>query len=146
MKTPLRPPDPTPEHGSQELRLMTSASTPAARGELLTTRQAAVALGVHERTLRRYLSAGLLDYRRLPGGHYRVPAGALAAFWQANDQTRGGEYPARRVDLDATSEASGRRQRQRAVASRKPSRLGSEAPRSYDLSLGTLRAVRARVS
>jgi hypothetical protein len=42
----------------------------ARRGELLTTAQAAAALGVRERTLRRYLSSGLLAFRRLPDGHY----------------------------------------------------------------------------
>jgi excisionase family DNA binding protein len=52
---------------------------------LLTTREAAAALGVHERTLRRYVSSGLLGCRRLPGGHYRIPEEAIRDLWSAGD-------------------------------------------------------------
>jgi excisionase family DNA binding protein len=38
-------------------------------------------LGVSERTLRRYIQAGLIGFRRLPGGHYRIPREAIEAFW-----------------------------------------------------------------
>jgi excisionase family DNA binding protein len=51
----------------------------------LTTRQAAARLGVHERTVRRYIASGLLGYRRLPSGHYRVPAEAILEFWVTTD-------------------------------------------------------------
>lgn len=52
---------------------------------LLTTREAAAALGVHERTLRRYMSSGLLVYRRLPGGHYRIPEESIRDLWGGED-------------------------------------------------------------
>ena len=39
----------------------------------LSTREAAALLGVHQRTVRRYIAAGLLGNRKLPGGHYRIP-------------------------------------------------------------------------
>ncbi len=47
--------------------------------------------GVHERTLPRYMSSGLLGCRRLPGGHYRIPEEAIHEFWGAGDApVRGG--------------------------------------------------------
>jgi excisionase family DNA binding protein len=51
----------------------------------LSTREAAAALGVHERTLRRYVSSGLLGCRRLPGGRYRIPEEAIHEFCVAGD-------------------------------------------------------------
>ena len=116
------------------------------RRELLTTAEVAAALGVHERTLRRYLSSGLLEYRRLPGGHYRVPASALTDFWQANDPNLRGGYAGRRADLTQTSQASGRRRRQRPSSSSKHPRLGTQTTGDYDLSIGKLRALRKRLS
>jgi len=41
-------------------------------GEWLTTGQAAELLGVSRSTVVRYIEAGTLDARRLPGGHWRV--------------------------------------------------------------------------
>jgi excisionase family DNA binding protein len=38
-------------------------------------------LGVSEQTLRRYITAGLIGYRQLPGGHYRIPRDAIEEFW-----------------------------------------------------------------
>src|ERR1700689_4197732 len=38
----------------------------------LSTSEAAARIGVHERTLRRYLSRGLLAHHRLPGSPYRT--------------------------------------------------------------------------
>lgn len=146
MQTPLRPPDPTSALGDPQRRVIPiSASASAPPGDLLTTRQAAAALGVHERTLRRYLSSGLLEYRRLPGGHYRVPASALTDFWQANDPNLRGGYAGRRADVTQTSQASGRRRRQRPSSSKQP-RLGTQATGDYDLSIGKLRALRKRLS
>ena len=55
----------------------------ALQGRLLTTVDAAAALGVHERTVRRYLAMGLLAHRRLPGGHYRIPEQSIWDFWRA---------------------------------------------------------------
>jgi len=41
-------------------------------GEWLTTGQAAELLGVSRSTVVRYIEAGTLDARRLPGGHWRI--------------------------------------------------------------------------
>ena len=41
-------------------------------GEWLTTGQAAELLGVSRSTVVRYIEAGTLVARRLPGGHWRV--------------------------------------------------------------------------
>ena len=62
---------------------------------LLTTREAAAELGVHERTLRRYMSSGLLVYRRLPGGHYRIPEESIRNLWGGEDSSNldGGRRP-----------------------------------------------------
>ncbi len=60
-----------------------SRTRPAA-GQALTTTQAAAFLGVSERTLRRYLTLGLLSYGRLPGGHYRLREETLQEFLGAN--------------------------------------------------------------
>lgn len=147
MQTPLRPPDPTSALGDPQRRVIPiSASASAPPGDLLTTRQAAAALGVHERTLRRYLSSGLLEHRRLPGGHYRVPASALTDFWQANDPNLRVGYAGWRADLTQTSQASGRRRRQRPSSSSKQPRLGTQTTGDYDLSIGKLRALRKRLS
>lgn len=89
---------------------------------------------------------GLLEYRRLPGGHYRVPASALTDFWQANDPNLRGGYAGRRADLTQTSQASGRRRRQRPSSSSKHPRLGTQTTGDYDLSIGKLRALRKRLS
>lgn len=64
---------------------------------MLSTRQAAAVLGVHERTVRRYLAAGALAHRRLPGGHYRIPTDAIEALWSsppAEKQARSARNPA----------------------------------------------------
>jgi excisionase family DNA binding protein len=110
-----------------------SRATPPSR-RILTTTQAAALLGVHERTLRRYVSMGLLAHRRLPGGHYRIPEDALNDFWQANERPT----PSRA------------RPRQSRVAPRSSQRrlpLGNERqPVSYDLSTEALSELRARLS
>jgi excisionase family DNA binding protein len=121
------------------MRTLTSA-----RGRMLTTTQAATALGVHERTLRRYLSMGLLAHRRLPGGHYRIPEAALAEFWQASEKPA--VRPAR---AERTREQPGRdserRRRPRSSGRRAP--LGEDdSPASYDLSTESLSALRSRLS
>jgi excisionase family DNA binding protein len=41
-------------------------------GEWLTTGQAAELLGVSRSTVVRYIEAGTLEARRLPGGHWRI--------------------------------------------------------------------------
>jgi excisionase family DNA binding protein len=56
--------------------------------ELLSTSEAADRLGVHERTLRRYIARSQIDCRRLPGGHYRIALDAIEEFWAACDRPR----------------------------------------------------------
>ncbi len=41
-------------------------------GEWLTTGQVATLLGTSRSTVVRYIEAGTLDARRLPGGHWRI--------------------------------------------------------------------------
>jgi excisionase family DNA binding protein len=74
---------------------------------MLTTAQAASELGVHERTVRRYMSLGLLAYRRLPGGHYRISQKAVEDLWRANDGSgRSASRPSRgRASRQAGEEA-----------------------------------------
>lgn len=116
----------------------------SARGRVLTTAQAAAALGVHERTLRRYLSMGLLAHRRLPGGHYRIPEEALAEFWQASEKPA-----ARAARTELIREEPGRdsQRRRRPRSSRRRASLGEESSMaSYDLSTEALSALRSRLS
>jgi excisionase family DNA binding protein len=121
----------TSETTSRERR----SSSSARRSVPLTTAEVAAALGVHERTVRRYLSAGLLAFRRLPGGHYRVPTEALDEFWRADAALQ-----------TPSALRTSRQARQRSPSSGNQLRLGLEAPEDYDLSPATLRAVRDRLS
>jgi excisionase family DNA binding protein len=148
MQTPSNSSEPTAETGGRR-RSDGSVSTEvdARRGEVLTTTQAAAALGVHERTVRRYLSSGLLACRRLPGGHYRIPAEALTEFWHANDPSgRRHRHPGRRAGGTPDSPRTDRERRSPSRSPRSRLRLGEEAPRDYDLSTSTLRTLRARLS
>jgi excisionase family DNA binding protein len=127
---------------------MSKARTPP-RVPLLTTREAAAALGVHERTLRRYISAGLLRYRRLPGGHYRVSEDAILGFWRNDAEARGDRRRATATDRPRAGVATDPK---RGSASTRDGALcggrGASEDRSlasYDLSLETLAALRARV-
>lgn len=120
---------------------MRSASS--SRVTVLTTAQAAAALGVHERTVRRYVSMGLLGHRRLPGGHYRIPEEALAEFWQAN------ERPAARApdaDPGRSTRERDRQRRGRTGASRRRSLGQDDATSPYDLSIEALSTLRSQRS
>lgn len=124
---------------------MSKARTPYP-ARWLSTREAAAVLGVHERTLRRYMSSGLLGCRRLPGGHYRIPEEAIHKFWGAGDAPlRGGrrrQPGAERPSVDA----SGRASKMRSGCARRP-RLGDgDSVAFYDLSPEALAALRARVA
>ena len=123
---------------------MRGAQSP--RPRVLTTSEAALVLGVHERTLRRYLAMGLLAHRRLPGGHYRIPVEALSAFWEANEKpsvvTPGrATSPARTV-----APARGSRRRQGSRPGRRAPIGENRSGASYDLSTEALAALRARIS
>jgi excisionase family DNA binding protein len=111
------------------------------QGELLKTSQAAAFLAVNERTLRDYLRSGLLASQRLPGGHYRIPIEALEQFLRANEpRARPQTAPVpeqHQPSADSEGTASPPLARR--------TRLGHELPRDYDVSIETLRAIRARL-
>jgi excisionase family DNA binding protein len=121
-------------------------SASSLNGGPLTTMQAAAILGIHERTVRRYLSSGLLASRRLPGDHYRIPVDALADFWQASEPRSGPGGAAERGALPETMPGSARQRRPRLVSAL--NRDDDDAPmaRNYDLSGRTLRVLRERLS
>jgi excisionase family DNA binding protein len=110
-----------------------SVSTSASAGpSVLSTSEAAIELGVSERTLRRYISAGLIGFRRLPGGHYRIPREAIAEFWSRHSPPP--RRSARRTQLVA------RPPRPRALGSasteagaRRPRLSASRQPRPYEV-------------
>jgi excisionase family DNA binding protein len=113
-------------------------SPPRSEEAPLTTRQAAVRLGVHERTVRRYIASGLLGYRRLPSGHYRIPADAIRVFWDRTD------------DVSARSSSNGASVDRLRVAnaSSHPDARQTHArgAHRYDLSPRALAELRARLS
>jgi excisionase family DNA binding protein len=91
---------------------------------------------VCERTLRRYIEAGLIGYRRLPGGHYRISEDAIAEFWARQDSRRAARRVARAATRHAPPERGpGKR--------RAPIGTESEDP-DYDLSDEHLAELRAR--
>ncbi len=49
-------------------------------GEWLTTGQTATLLGISRSTVVRYIEAGTLEARRLPGGHWRVRRAAAESL------------------------------------------------------------------
>ncbi len=100
----------------------------------LSTGEAAAELGVHERTLRRYISLGRLRCHRLPGGHYRIPRQAIDEFWHENDAECS---PRRSAPPEPSAAPTQRTQRAR----RQPL---SREPVVYDLSAKRLEALRAR--
>jgi excisionase family DNA binding protein len=108
---------------------------------LLTTREAAAELGVHERTLRRYMSSGLLAYQRLPGGHYRIPEESIRNLWAGEDSPNlDRRRRPQRTDRPSAGVPSSGEPRVR----RSRRHLDDEGADSYDLSPETLAALRAR--
>jgi excisionase family DNA binding protein len=99
----------------------------------LSTSEAAARIGVHERTLRRYLSRGLLAHR-LPGGHYRISEESILSFWLENERRA---PHIRRSDADAEPVPASRQSHRLTFArSRSPRqrRLGETSSMcSYDL-------------
>ena len=107
------------------------------RRGLLSSTEAAAALGVCERTLRRYIASDRIRYHRLPGGHYRIPEEAITEFWVDHDRGTQGRRAAR-----TSTRLSGPPERSTPGARRPP--LGREAPGDYDLSPAHLAELRAR--
>lgn len=83
------------------MRTASAAASTTVAG-MLTTAQAAAVLGVHERTVRRYLSQGLLAHRRLPGGRYRIPPAAIEELWRASAREPEPAAPLRRARRRST--------------------------------------------
>jgi excisionase family DNA binding protein len=96
-----------------------------------------VALGVCERTLRRYIACGRIRYHRLPGGHYRIPVEAIDEFWaqntRAKEQRRGARAHATRASSRPDPITTARRRA-----------LGRGRDGDYDLSPEHLAELRAR--
>jgi excisionase family DNA binding protein len=120
----------------------------SSHGKLLTTADAAAALGVHERTVRRYLASGLLVYRRLPGGHYRIPEQSIWDFWRAAEAVR-----SRTSQLVGASDQtlgaapSNRRRGARPQPTMQRRRLSDDSPFTpYDLSTAALAVLRSELS
>ncbi len=86
------------------------------------------------------MSLGLLAYRRLPGGHYRISEKAVEDFWRAND---GSEQSASRPQRGWASRQADRAQARRRTGKRRmrPSNAKPHGP--YDLSNAVLDALRA---
>jgi excisionase family DNA binding protein len=119
-------------------------STESRQDRLLTTRQAAAALGIHERTLRRYLVAGFLAYRRLPGGHYRISEAAIESFGLDSDP-RGRRWH-QDQDARSTFEVGHARAALRRPQGAIPAARELGTKRSYDLSPEALAQLRVRFS
>jgi excisionase family DNA binding protein len=115
---------------------------------MLSTSQAATELGVSERTLRRYIATGQIDFHRLPGGHYRIPHDAITQFWIEHDEKLARRPRRQRPAVARIADRAGRSRGDpgRTVATRRP-RLGDErqAP-VYDLSPARLAELRSRFS
>lgn len=104
------------------------------RHGLLSSAEAAVALGICERTLRRYIQSDRIRYRRLPGGHYRIPAEAIPEFWAESDRRKQARPTSSRPRVAARSTS-----RRRPVPE-------LERDEEYDLSPEHLAEVRAQLA
>jgi excisionase family DNA binding protein len=105
---------------------------------LLSSTEAAAALGVCERTLRRYIASGRIRCHRLPGGHYRIPQDAITEFWAEHDRLKRAQRSARASARLAV------RTPERSAASTRRAALGRERDGEYDLSPAHLAELRAR--
>ncbi len=112
----------------------------------LSTREAAALLGVHERTVRRYIAAGLLGNRKLPGGHYRIPQEAIGAFWSGGGD--GARQRPRRIRAAERPQAGSASPipAERARRSHRGLPAGERPAVAYDLSPEVLAALRKEVA
>ncbi len=123
---------------------MSRRTTPTST-RLLTTRQAASELGVHERTVRRYISSGVLAYRRLPGGHYRIPERAILEFWERNKGADASSGRCPQTADGAAVDVLGVAQRLEGRRSPRPVNRDEGSAASYDLSPEALAVLRSQV-
>jgi excisionase family DNA binding protein len=142
---PRRPPDVGVQGGegsSSRLRHVGMSARTGGRttSELLSTRQAAKMLGVHERTVRRYASTGALAHQRLPGGHYRIAKEAIEDLLARSTAS----HPSRRPVRTSAEPAATRLPRPPASRGRRHPRPDGAASVRYDLAAATLAALRAR--
>jgi len=98
---------------------------------VLSTSQAARELGVSERTLRRYIQSGLIGFRRLPGGHYRIPSEAITEFWSEHAPLP--RRPGRRAPLGGRPRPRAGKMRTAGATRRRPRLSAQAAPRSYEV-------------
>ena len=59
--------------------------------EWLTTGQAAALLGISRSTVVRYIEAGTLEARRLPGGHWRIARSDAEKLLRSDSPSRNGD-------------------------------------------------------
>lgn len=112
---------------------------------VLSAREAALELGVCERTLRRYIAAGRIRHHRLPGGHIRIPVDAIDEFWAQHERPRSRALQSRSGgsrDRFGTGAAVG--SENGSASSRRRPRLDVPVEREYDLSVEHLAEIRAR--
>jgi len=91
------------------------------------------------------MSSGLLAYRRLPGGHYRIPERAILEFWERN---KGADASSGRCPQAADGSAVdvlGVAQQLEGRRSRRPVDRDEGSAASYDLSLEALAVLRSGV-
>jgi excisionase family DNA binding protein len=106
---------------------------PAAR--MLTTREAALRLGVSLRTVQLWVEADILPAARTPGGHRRIPYNAVEAL--ALSTGLGGEPISRSQarELSRQADAPGGRFNDAALTAGTPSRDAGSQPQPLDVLL-----------
>ena len=117
--------------------LRAMATTLTRSTKMHDTAWAAVELGVNERTVRRYVCAGVLECAVLPGGHYRFTADHIR---QCSERALELKHHPRKRTNEAAAEKPARNQRK---SRRRRPALGLEPPATpLDLSPDALAALR----
>jgi excisionase family DNA binding protein len=120
---------------------MSASAESDSKRRFVGTREAAAVLGVHERTVRRYIASGALAHRRLPGGHYRIAREAIEALLVHGPSGATRRRSGSRALGDSIAQPAPRPWARRARSARE---RADGAAVFYDLSPETLRALRAR--